>query len=210
MRAIQEKALRPVGGQEEIRTDVRILCATHKSLEQEVSAGRFRQDLFYRLNVIQLHVPPLRERTEDIPLLARHLLEKLASAVNFPTPQLTPAALERLSEYPFPGNVRELENILERTFTLCESDIIDDADLHLPGTAAPRIKNEREPGGETDHRARCSEYPSLDDYLQEIEKDILCSTLEEAKWNKTQAAKKLGISFRSLRYRLRKLGLDSD
>src|SRR5690625_6284212 len=115
---IQAKAMRPACGQEEIKIDVRILCATHKQLEEEVSAGRFRQDLFDRLNVIQLEVPPLRERREDIPLLARHLLEKLASAVNFPTPQLTPEALKRLCEYPFPGNVRELENVLERTFTL--------------------------------------------------------------------------------------------
>ncbi|MDQ2078119.1 sigma-54 dependent transcriptional regulator [Marinimicrobium sp. ABcell2] len=210
LRAIQEKALRPVGGQEEIKTDVRILCATHKQLEEEVNAGRFRQDLFYRLNVIQLNVPPLRERREDIPLLARHLLEKLASAVNFPVPQLTPAALKLLCEYPFPGNVRELENVLERTFTLCESDVIDAEDLHLPGARPPRSGPQQQPQGELDHPARCAEYPSLDEYLQDIEKEVLCSALEAAKWNKTQAAKNLGISFRSLRYRLRKLGLDGE
>lgn len=211
LRAIQEKALRPVGGQEEIATDVRVLCATHKHLEEEVEAGRFRQDLFYRLNVIQLNVPPLRERREDIPLLARHLLERLAKAVKFPTPELSEAALAYLSEYSFPGNVRELENILERTFTLCESDLIDADDLYLPGSAA--LSKPQEPaanGADTDHSARCAEYPSLDDYLQDIEKDILCNALEQAKWNKTLAAKNLGISFRSLRYRLRKLGLDND
>lgn len=209
LRAIQEKAVRPVGSQEEIATDIRVLCATHKDLEQEVVAGRFRQDLFYRLNVIQLRVPPLRERTEDIPLLARHLLAKLAKEVNFPTPQLTPAALKRLSEYPFPGNVRELENILERTFTLCESDVIDAEHLYLPGGDVPRPSGPKKESS-NDHHARCAEYPSLDDYLQEIEKDILCATLEQAKWNKTLAAKQLGISFRSLRYRLSKLGLDDD
>lgn len=210
LRVIQEKALRPVGGQEEIKIDVRILCATHKQLEEEVSAGRFRQDLFYRLNVIQLEVPPLRERREDIPLLARHLLDKLASAVNFPTPQLTPEALKLLCEYPFPGNVRELENVLERTFTLCESDVIGADDLHLPGTRAPRSGPTKPASDEVDHPARCAEYPSVDDYLEDIEKEILSSALETAKWNRTQAAKNLGISFRSLRYRLRKLGLDED
>ncbi|WP_347331156.1 sigma-54-dependent transcriptional regulator [Marinimicrobium locisalis] len=211
LRAIQEKAIRPVGGQGEVKTDVRILCATHKALDKEVQEGRFRQDLFYRLNVIQLRVPPLRERREDIPMLARHSLEKMAKEVNFPTPQLSQAAMKQLGEYPFPGNVRELENILERAFTLCESTVIDKDDLHLPEqpTALEPPEGETPPANE-DHADRCADYPSLDHYLQEIEKDILCKALEQAKWNKTQAAKNLGISFRSLRYRLQKLGLDDD
>ncbi|WP_286804134.1 sigma-54-dependent transcriptional regulator [Marinimicrobium sp. UBA4209] len=211
LRAIQEKAVRPVGGQNEIRTDVRILCATHKALDQEVLQGRFRQDLFYRLNVIQLRVPPLRERREDIAMLARHILEQLAREVNFPTPQLSQPAMKQLCEYHFPGNVRELENILERAFTLCESQVIDPVDLHLPDNTDP-MGNGMEPAndGAGNHVARCAEYPSLDHYLQEVEKDILCKALEQAKWNKTQAAKNLGISFRSLRYRLQKLGLDDD
>src|SRR5690606_15127185 len=131
LRAIQEKSVRAVGSAEEIPTDVRILCATHKSLEQEVQEGRFRQDLFYRLNVIQLAVPALRERREDIPLLANHLLQKLAEAVNLPTPHLSKEALKRLDEYAFPGNVRELENILERAFTLSDNDVIEAEDLQL-------------------------------------------------------------------------------
>lgn len=211
LRAIQEKAIRPVGGQGEIKTDVRILCATHKALDKEVQEGRFRQDLFYRLNVIQLRVPPLRERREDIAMLARHSLEKMAKEVNFPTPQLSQAAMKYLCEYNFPGNVRELENILERAFTLCESTVIDKDDLHLPDhpVSLDSHSGESEESND-DHADRCAEYPSLDHYLQDIEKDILCKALEQAKWNKTQAAKNLGISFRSLRYRLQKLGLEDE
>jgi len=214
LRAIQEKAVRPVGGQTEIATDVRILCATHRILEDEVTAGRFRQDLFYRLNVIQLPVPPLRERREDITLLAEHFLNRLASDAGLASPKLSQAALEALFEYPFPGNIRELENILERAFTLCDSHLIDTPDLQLPQTSGLASRGPSPlPEQCTDQweaprmDANC---PSLDDYLQQVERDILCRTLEESKWNKTQAAKRLGISFRSLRYRLNKLGLDGD
>src|SRR5690606_7469288 len=131
LRAIQEKSVRPVGAAEEIPTDVRILCATHKNLEEEVKEGRFRQDLFYRLNVIQLAVAPLRDRREDIPLLTEHLLNKLAKEINLPAPKLSEAAQRLLDNYQFPGNVRELENILERAFTLCDSHIINADDLQL-------------------------------------------------------------------------------
>lgn len=223
LRAIQEKSIRPVGSAEELVTDVRILCATHKSLEVEVKEGRFRQDLFYRLNVIQLNVAPLRQRREDIPLLAKHLLEKIAHEMQLSAPKLSTAALETLNEYSFPGNVRELENILERAFTLCENDVIDADDLQLQADSnlsniftkndidntihsTPSIdKNNR-----IDYPARCAEYPSLDDYLLDVEKEILCNALEKVRWNKTLAAKKLGITFRSLRYRLQKLGLDDE
>lgn len=217
LRAIQEKSVRPVGAQEEITTDVRILCATHKLLEQEVSEGRFRQDLFYRLNVIQLNVPALRERAEDIPLLANHLLKKIASDTGLPQAKLSDKALRRLSQYAFPGNVRELENILERAFTLCEDDLIDEGDLQLESQhnlrqAGSETKDRppARPASSTDYPARCAEFPSLDDYLQEVEKEILCHQLEQARWNKTLAAKQLGITFRSLRYRLQKLGLDDE
>lgn len=219
LRAIQEKSVRPVGAAEEIATDVRILCATHKSLEHEVNEGRFRQDLFYRLNVIQLSVPPLRERGEDISILAEHLLKKIAADMGIPQPRLSPAAIRHLREYNFPGNVRELENILERAFTLCENDLIDEDDLLLEShtglhqTGSHNIQKPhaaKRSATQTDYPARCAEFPSLDEYLQEVEKEILCHQLEQARWNKTLAAKQLGITFRSLRYRLQKLGLDDE
>ncbi len=220
LRAIQEKSVRPVGASEEIATDVRILCATHKNLETEVKEGRFRQDLFYRLNVIQLAVAPLRERREDIALLTQHLLNKLASEINLPVPKLSSAAQQLLAGYHFPGNVRELENILERAFTLCEANVIDADDLQLRDAPATETYEKtynsnnrtsiRSSNGTVDYPARCAEYPSLDDYLQDVEKEILCNALEQARWNKTLAAKHLGISFRSLRYRLQKLGLDDE
>ncbi len=221
LRAIQEKQVRPVGAADEIATDVRILCATHKNLELEVSEGRFRQDLFYRLNVIQLSVAPLRERREDIAQLTQHLLHKLATDIGLTAPTLSANALRILENYHFPGNVRELENILERAFTLCDSNIIDTQDLQLRGhdhpfdngsekTYATNKSSARSNNVQLDYPARCAEYSSLDEYLQDVEKEILCHALEQAKWNKTLAAKQLGISFRSLRYRLQKLGLDDE
>jgi two-component system response regulator PilR (NtrC family) len=221
LRAIQEKFVRPIGAAEEIATDVRILCATHKNLEVEVQEGRFRQDLFYRLNVIQLAVAPLRERREDISLLTQHLLQKLATEIGLSTPRLSNEAQRTLETYQFPGNVRELENILERAFTLCEGNLIDVQDLQLRNnehafdntiekTYASSRNSARSNNGSVDYSARCAEYSSLDEYLQDVEKEILCHALEHAKWNKTLAAKHLGISFRSLRYRLQKLGLDDE
>jgi two-component system response regulator PilR (NtrC family) len=220
LRAIQEKSVRPVGASEEIATDVRILCATHKNLEVEVAEGRFRQDLFYRLNVIQLAVAPLRERREDIHLLTQHLLHKLAADIGLPAPTLSKDAQQLLENYHFPGNVRELENILERAFTLCDSNTIDAQDLQLrqqdhtysaaqEKTYSTGTKNSAR-NNTVDYPARCAEYSSLDEYLQDVEKEILCHALEQAKWNKTLSAKQLGISFRSLRYRLQKLGLDDE
>ena len=212
LRAIQEKAVRPVGAASEFKTDVRILSATHKDLSKAVDEGEFRQDLFYRLNVIQLNVPALRDRTEDIPLLAEFLLNKLAKDLDLPTPTLSDDAIAALNQYHFPGNVRELENILERAFTLCESHCIQVDDLQL-GIAATPQTTERKTGADAaglDHFSRCGEYPSIDEYLADIEKDILLSALEKVRWNKTVAAKELGITFRSLRYRLQKLGLDND
>lgn len=223
LRAIQEKSIRPVGASEELVTDVRILCATHKSLEAEVKEGRFRQDLFYRLNVIQLSVAPLRQRREDIPLLAKYLLEKIAYEMQLPAPKLSTTALQTLNDYYFPGNVRELENILERAFTLCENDVIDADDLQLQTDSnqanifakddfhsAKHPTSSPDKNNRIDYPARCAEYPSLDDYLLDVEKEILCDALEKVRWNKTLAAKRLGITFRSLRYRLQKLGLDDE
>jgi two-component system, NtrC family, response regulator PilR len=212
LRAIQEKAVRPVGASAEIKTDVRILSATHKDLAKEVDKGLFRQDLFYRLNVIQLSVPPLRDRKDDLPILSQHFLRNLAQEVDVPIPEVHVSALEQLQQYDFPGNVRELENILERAFTLCEGNVIRARDLQLQGTPSPTPQTHKKPleTGKIDHYARCSEYASLDEYLAEIEKEILLGALEAVRWNKTVAAKELGVTFRSLRYRLQKLGLESD
>ena len=212
LRAIQEKAVRPVGASHEITTDVRILCATHKNLEQEVASGHFRQDLFYRLNVIQLAVPPLRQRLEDIPILANHLLERITREAGTGKVTLTTEAMDKLCRYPFPGNVRELENILERSFTLCDNAVIDKDDLYLPDNQpdfADTAPNSTSSSND-EHFRHCLELGSIDAYLEEIEKEALCAALEQSRWNRTLAAKKLGITFRSLRYRLKKLGLDTE
>lgn len=208
LRAIQEKAVRPVGAESEISTDVRILCATHKNLEELVQKGDFRQDLFYRLNVIQLDVPPLRNRIDDIEILAKHVLAKIVGA-DEPMPKLDKSALKALKAYTFPGNVRELENILERAYTLCEGDVISANDLLL--SDSPIIDTGGgKASGAINHYKQSQRYESLDEYLAEIEKEILSEVLEQVRWNKTLAAKKLGISFRSFRYRLDKLGLAKD
>ena len=198
LRAIQEKAVRAVGGQQEVVVDVRILCATHKDLAAEVAAERFRQDLFYRLNVIELRVPPLRERREDIPLLADTMLKRLAEGSGLPAARLSLEVLDKLKCYRFPGNVRELENMLERAYTLCENDQIQAADLRLADAA---------PAGESGE-ASLAQIDNLEDYLEEIERKLIMQALEETRWNRTAAAQRLGLSFRSMRYRLKKLGID--
>jgi two-component system response regulator PilR (NtrC family) len=198
LRAIQEKAVRAVGGQTENVVDVRILCATHKDLAAEVAAQRFRQDLYYRLNVIELRVPCLRERREDIPLLASNVLTRLAQGSGLPPAQLTPAALETLKGYRFPGNVRELENMLERAYTLCEDDRIEASDLRLSETAASVDTGE----------PSLAQIDNLEDYLESVERKLILQALEETRWNRTAAAQRLNMSFRSMRYRLKKLGLD--
>lgn len=198
LRAIQEKAVRAVGGQTENVVDVRILCATHKDLAAEVAAQRFRQDLYYRLNVIELRVPCLRERREDIPLLASSVLTRLAQGSGLPPTQLTPAALETLKGYRFPGNVRELENMLERAYTLCEDDRIEASDLRLSETAASVDTGE----------PSLAQIDNLEDYLESVERKLILQALEETRWNRTAAAQRLNMSFRSMRYRLKKLGLD--
>jgi two-component system response regulator PilR (NtrC family) len=203
LRSIQEKAVRPIGARQEIPTDVRILSATHKDLAKQVETGHFRQDLYYRLNVIQLQVPPLRERAEDIPMLTQHYLKKLAAQNGQAGFVLTDDALQALCRYPFPGNVRELENILERATTLCEGGTISRSDLQLPAAAQTATVTVPE-----DTRDMASGNVSLDTYMDTIEKDVLIKALEQTRYNKTAAAKQLGITFRALRYRLKKLGLE--
>jgi two-component system response regulator PilR (NtrC family) len=204
LRAIQEKAIRPVGAQVEIPVDVRILSATHRDLPRQVAEGQFRQDLFYRIHVIELPVPNLRERREDIPLLAGHILKKLAQEMGMAVPRISPAALARLQAHPFPGNVRELENILERAMTLCEGESIEAGDLQLHNDGQPIPA----PGGDS-AAAAIPEGVPLEDYLDAIEKQAILDALEKAGQNKTQAARLLGITFRALRYRLKKLGLET-
>lgn len=203
LRAIQEKSVRPVGAEQEVPVDIRILSATHKNLADETKAGRFRQDLFYRINVIELGVPPLRDRGDDILLLAERFLENFSREMQLPPARLAEDAMVALRRYDFPGNVRELENILERAYTLCDADVIHAGDLHL--------------GEEKDEislipDAAVIEIPEditeLDSYLESVERGIITRALESNRWNKTVTAQKLGISFRQLRYRLKKLGMD--
>ncbi|MCP1650731.1 sigma-54-dependent transcriptional regulator [Pseudomonas nitroreducens] len=198
LRVIQEKAVRAVGGQQEVAVDVRILCATHKDLAAEVAAGRFRQDLYYRLNVIELRVPPLRERREDIPLLTDRVLKRLAGDSGLAAASVSADALEKLKSYRFPGNVRELENMLERAYTLCEDDVIQPHDLRLAETSTA------DSGGD----ASLAQIDNLEDYLEDIERKLIMQALEETRWNRTAAAQRLGLTFRSMRYRLKKLGID--
>jgi two-component system response regulator PilR (NtrC family) len=226
LRAIQEKAIRPVGAAQERPIDVRILSATHKDLSLEVQEGRFRQDLYYRLNVIELPMPSLRERPEDIPELTDQILERLAGAYGGEKPEVSTAAMDELAEYPFPGNVRELENVLERAYTLCEGNRIESGDLQL-GSA--QLTNDRLDSDDDDAQdsagpARARTVPtdgsasfegltlapgqSLEDLLEQIERQLINDALEANRWNKTAAAKDLGITFRALRYRLKKLDLE--
>lgn len=197
LRALQEKSVRAVGSQQERAVDVRVLSATHKDLKHEVAAGRFRQDLYYRLNVIELQVPALRERRGDIGILARHILQRLARDSGGPAVQLRPEALQALEQYGFPGNVRELENLLERAQTLCEGPWIERDDLHLPTP-------------ESAGTSASSTAPRLDLalHLQQVERQLLLQALEQTRWNRTAAAQRLSLSFRSMRYRMKKLGLD--
>ena len=252
LRAIQERAVRPIGGDREEAVDVRIISATHHDLAKRVSEGKFREDLYYRLNVIELTMPPLRERDGDIAILSRHLLAKLARDSGYPQAQLTPKALRKLENYDFPGNVRELENILERALTFVEGNMIEAEDIHVnenrlpahnePATAPqpvhayqpppqpypyPPQQPAYAPPPHYPHRDEDSApYPQeaatytppprsaaqlpddLEDYMQTMEKNLLLKALEDCNYNKTKAAEKLGISFRAMRYKLKKLGID--
>lgn len=205
LRTIQEKSVRPVGSEKELPTNVRILSATHKNLPQEVDNGLFRQDLFYRINVIELSVPSLRDRAQDIPELAQLFLTNFARETGTPPPKLSHEALSVLQDYHFPGNVRELENILERAFTLCHGETIDSGDLQLKTGRQTLSSNNLFPSISD---LCAGQMDSMDDFLAEVEKEILTRALEQTAWNKTAAAKKLGISFRQMRYKLKKLGLD--
>ncbi len=190
LRVIQEKSVRPVGATTEVPVDVRILSATHRDLRTMVAAGQFREDLYYRINVIELRVPALRERGDDILLLTENILQRLSHELNIPQPKLTEAARRKLAEYSYPGNVRELENILERALALAGDDGIDADDIQVQEVTASLETAEH-----------------LGEQLESVERDAIRNALEECRYNKTRAAKKLGLTLRALRYRMEKLGI---
>ncbi|MDY0743266.1 sigma-54 dependent transcriptional regulator [Paucibacter sp. R3-3] len=214
LRAIQERAVRPVGAVTEATVNVRIVSATHKDLGAEVAAGRFRQDLFYRLNVIQIRVPPLRERIEDVPLIAERVLTRIAGDAGVsPVPRLTPAALSQLARYAFPGNVRELENLLHRALALSGGELIDDGDLGLPESLLDDSQLgaldalEPAPSGSAADAAPAELPRDLAVYLDEVERSILLRALEAHRFNRTAAGASLGLSLRQMRYRMARLNI---
>jgi two-component system response regulator PilR (NtrC family) len=192
LRVIQEKTVRPVGAPAEEVVDARILSATHKSLSDMVAVGEFREDLYYRINVIELHVPALRERGDDVLILAKHIMKRLSTSASLDT-----GASQALLAYPFPGNVRELENMLERAVTLCVSGTISESDLHMRSQAP----SEADPAVITNS--------NLGDQVEDVQRQAIVDALEKTRYNKTAAAKLLGLTFRQLRYRIKKLGIDA-
>jgi two-component system response regulator PilR (NtrC family) len=197
--------IRPVGGTEDLPVDIRIVSATNKNLEEEVIQGRFREDLFYRLNVIEIKVPPLRERKTDLRALAQHFLEKYARQMGKEISKLSAYALDMMQKYDFPGNIRELENLIERSVALSTTNII------LPDSLALSVHKRRWIEGIKDRRFDLDEVArgvSLDTILEEIERAYLKKALECSSGNKNRAAELLGMSFRSFRYRLDKLNLE--
>jgi len=192
LRVIQEQAVRPVGASREESINVRFLSATHKKLSEMVASGEFREDLFYRINVIELQVPSLRDRGDDVLQLAAHILERLGFSVDM----LDESARLAILDYPFPGNVRELENMLERAVTLCRSGIIRHADLAMRHDAGTGVRPDT-PGS-----------AGLGDQIVDVQRQAIVDALEKTRYNKTAAAKLLGLTFRQLRYRIKKLGIE--
>ena len=219
LRAIQERSVRPLGALQEEQVDVRIVSATHKDLAAEVQAGRFRQDLYYRLNVIDIYIPPLRERCEDLPALCRALLIRIAAESGIPAPQLSAPALAQICTLPLPGNVRELENVLHRAMALSEGPVLE-LDTHALNTQPQALREEPEQPAAPDIAAALAlplplasslpeSIPSdLQVHLDRIERDILVRTLRETRFNRTSAAQRLGISLRQIRYRMARLQID--
>ena len=192
LRVIQEKTVRPVGAAEEETANARILSATHKNLSDMVATGEFREDLYYRINVIELHVPALRERGDDVVMLAEHIMKRMDTSTI-----LDQGARQALLTYGFPGNVRELENMLERAVTLCSSGTISESDLHMR-TQSP-----------ADSNPAITTNTNLGDQVEDVQREAIVDALEKTRYNKTAAAKLLGLSFRQLRYRIKKLGIDA-
>jgi two-component system response regulator PilR (NtrC family) len=218
LRAIQERCVRPVGGTLEESVDVRIISATHRNLAREVQEGRFRQDLYYRLNVIEIDIPPLRERREDLPVLCDALLARIAQESGLPVPRLTPVLLEQLARHPLPGNVRELENLLHRAVALSEGGelSLDSVDTTpaifdpLDPEITPTVPGVLPPSASAATPTPLSELPSdLQGHLDRQERDILIQALQETGFNRTAAAAKLGISLRQIRYRIARLNIET-
>lgn len=216
LRVIQEKTVRPIGEQREIPIDVRFLSATHKNLAQLVTQGRFREDLYYRINVIELRVPALREHAEDIPQLAEAALQRLANRIGVSPPRISASAHETLQRYSFPGNVRELENILERAIALSISGLIGVEDLQLRQFSLPAAVSAESAADPTPlaplSPAQAAMAPvgssALGEQLENMEREAIKRALAQTRYNKTAAAKLLGMSFRALRYRVKKLGIE--
>jgi len=212
LRAIQERTIRRVGDNRDIRVDVRIIAATNRDLEAATAKGMFREDLYYRLNVIQIRTPPLREREGDVRILAEHFLKRFAQRAGKPIRGLDPLAVEALSRYPWPGNVRELENVIERAMTLESSDRVS---LHsLPSALADLVSQAKTPAAESpglEIRIPAPEFSrgplDLDSILGDVERRYLLAALDQAGGIKKKAAELLGITFRSIRYRIKKQGI---
>ena len=218
LRAVQEKKIRPLGSDQEIDVDFRVISASHQDLDLLVQQGKFRQDLFFRIHVMDLMLPPLRERGEDILLLANHFIQKICLEWDIPSKYLTPTAETYLLQQYFPGNVRELRNMIERALTLSDDEYIDLHHLHTGPLrnmsqslqAVGQQISEPQPPHFAIPIAQKLPTEGLERYLENIEKDILLNALNITHWNRTLAAKKLGMTFRSLRYRLKKFGLDTE
>lgn len=207
LRAIQERCVRPVGGTQEDAVDVRIISATHKDLASEVQAGRFRQDLYYRLNVIEIHIPPLRERREDMPALCEALLRRIATESGLPAPILTPAALDQLAQHPLKGNVRELENLLHRAVALSEGGELE---FELPSRPSEQLTETPPPAAPAPMAPTSAPIPDdLQNHLDQQEREILVKALQETGFNRTAAAARLGLSLRQIRYRIARLNIDT-
>jgi two-component system response regulator PilR (NtrC family) len=210
LRVIQERSVRPVGSTQEIPVDARIVSATHKNLAEEVAEGRFRQDLFYRLNVIDLQIPPLRDRREDLPALCQALLERIAVESGMPSPRIAPEVLEPLFQLPLSGNVRELENLLHRAVALCDGTCLQAEDFHFPReeccTTPPPLCAELLPASAS---ALTLALPlDLQEHLDQQERAILIGALQSTGYNRTLAAGQLGLSLRQIRYRINRLKID--
>ncbi|WP_415871615.1 sigma-54-dependent transcriptional regulator [Acinetobacter pittii] len=213
LRAVQEKKIRPVGSDQEIDVDFRVISASHQDLDLLVQQGKFRQDLFFRIHVMDIMLPPLRDRGGDILLLANHFIQKVCTEWGISSKQLTASAETYLLQQDFPGNVRELRNMIERAITLSDDESIDLTHLAPPlrgSSVSPQIVTKQLNQTPTVQTHPKFPMEGLERYLENIEKDILLNALNMTHWNRTLAAKKLGMTFRSLRYRLKKFGLDTE